>query len=96
MIYAVTAVAIVGLVVIGFMFERLIKVLDRQSEYIMAKENERSYQLSKPARVERAIDKKAQEQRRKQDELYRLYDIALSRGEIDEDSYKALKQAEVA
>jgi len=94
MAISVTIVVVCMLIVFGFIVERMYRLLNRQAEYIMAKENERVYQVSKPSRPTKQ-DSKTAEKQRKQAELRRQYDAAMERGEIDEDTYNALKVAEV-
>ncbi len=92
--YSVTIIVVIALCACVFAIDRLYRLLRRQSEYIMAKEDNKSYQLSKFTTIDKKIREKQDADRRKREEVNNLYDIALSRGEIDEESYKILHAAE--
>ena len=97
MIYG-TIVAVVILAVIGYVSKRLIDVIIRQSEYIMAIQNEHSFHASKP-RAESGTDKKANDKARKkldeQAKINLLYDSVMARGEVTDDELKILQGAKV-
>lgn len=89
-----TIIVVVALIVIGYVADRLIRMVARQSDYIMAVENERSYQLSKPVSINKKLDESARRKMQKRAEVNMLYDTALSRGEIDDDTFKVLQEAQ--
>ena len=97
MVYG-TIIAVVILAVIGYVSKRLMDVIIRQSEYIMAIQDERSFHASKPNNESRT-DKKANDKARKkmdeQSKINRLYDSVMSRGEITDDELKILQGAKV-
>ncbi len=92
---SITVVIVCMLFVFGFVIDRLYRLLRRQSEYIMAKEDNANYQLSRFTTIDKKIREKQEVDRKKREEVNRLYDVALSRGEIDENAFNILRDAEI-